>query len=387
MAITVGKLFKNATILYHMKLIGGHKGLDRLVQWVHIIEDEEVSAFLHGQELVFTAGILNTGEAWFLQFVKNLYEIGTSAFVINIGPHVKSVPQSVIDFCDEVSMPLFTIPWHTHMVDMTRDFCLRIIKNEDVEISMSTTIKNIIFGIGDLETQMTLLERYGYTREDSFCVVAIELTHHGVTQSESDEQRVKQCAEAIARSLHELYICFSYNDKLILALVDYSIYDVEQFTETFLERITTQLKSCRVQLGVSSNMRHMSHQQSNFNRALEALKMAKKQEKSVIYYDKLGVYKLLLSVDDPRVLDDFYQETVGKLEVYDRENETELMAFLKVYLENNGSPQLVSEKQFVHRNTVANQLKKIARLTGYDPLDLEDRVKLYLALYIKEIIT
>lgn len=106
MAITVRKLFKNATILYQMKLIAGKQGLDRLVQWVHIIEDEDVSKFLHGQELIFTAGILNTGEEWFLNFAKKLYAVGTAAFVINIGPHTKEVPRSVIEFCDEVQMPL-----------------------------------------------------------------------------------------------------------------------------------------------------------------------------------------------------------------------------------------------------------------------------------------
>ena len=38
MAITVGKLFGNATILYQMKLLAGRKGLNNLVEWVHIIE-------------------------------------------------------------------------------------------------------------------------------------------------------------------------------------------------------------------------------------------------------------------------------------------------------------------------------------------------------------
>ena len=105
-----------------------------------------------------------------------------------------------------------------------------------------------------------------------------------------------------------------------------------------------------------------------------------------MYYDKLGVYKLLLSVEDKTVLKDFYKESVGKIEAYDKENQTELMSFLRIYLENNGSPQLVSEKQYVHRNTVANQLKKIAKITGFDPMDLEDRVKLYLGFYINDII-
>ena len=59
MAVTVRKMYQNGSFLYHMELIAGRGGLMNLVNWVHIIEDEDVSKFLHGNELVFTAGILN----------------------------------------------------------------------------------------------------------------------------------------------------------------------------------------------------------------------------------------------------------------------------------------------------------------------------------------
>ena len=82
MAITVGKLFGNATILYQMKLLAGRKGLNNLVEWVHIIENDEVSKFLHGNEVVFTSGILNNNEKWLLEYAEKLYKSGTSAFVV-----------------------------------------------------------------------------------------------------------------------------------------------------------------------------------------------------------------------------------------------------------------------------------------------------------------
>jgi hypothetical protein len=141
MAIMVKKLYKNGTFLYHMNLVAGRNGLTKLVQWVHIIEDCDVSAFLHGKELVFTAGILNNDKNWLLNFVHKLYEAGVSAFVVNIGPYTKEIPGEVIEYCDKVNMPLFTIPWQTRMVDMTRDFCHRIMNNDHVESSIATTIK------------------------------------------------------------------------------------------------------------------------------------------------------------------------------------------------------------------------------------------------------
>jgi hypothetical protein len=48
MAVTVKKLYKNSTFLYNMKLIADHNGLNNLVQWVHINEDDSVISFLYG---------------------------------------------------------------------------------------------------------------------------------------------------------------------------------------------------------------------------------------------------------------------------------------------------------------------------------------------------
>ena len=386
MAITVRKLFKNATLRYQMKLIGGKDGLNNLVQWVHIIEDDDVSKFLHGQELVFTAGILNQGGDWLLHFARRLYGVGISALVINIGPHTKAVPKEVIAFCDQVKMPLFTIPWETRMVDMTRDFCKRIMQNDNMEQSMSSTLKNIIFGEGDLETQIQHMERHGYQRDERFCFVAIatgEEKEGNVVYSPTLET-LKQEAEGIARSMHELYIAFEYSGMLILGLIGYSSYDIEDFIEKYQQAI--KKVKCPVYIGISSNSRGISHQRKNYSNAVEALHMAENKKEKVIFYDHLGVYKLLLSVDDKMILKAFYEETVGKLAYYDKENHTELCDFLKVYLDNNGSPQLVAEKQYIHRNTVTNQLKKIEKITGLDPLHLEDRIKFMLAYYIQEIV-
>jgi len=86
MAVTVKKLYKNSNFLYNMKLIAGHNGLNNLVQWVHIIEDDSVVSFLHGNELVFTAGILNKSKDWLLNFARKLKEVNASAFVVNLVP-------------------------------------------------------------------------------------------------------------------------------------------------------------------------------------------------------------------------------------------------------------------------------------------------------------
>lgn len=386
MAITVQKLYKNGAFLYKMKLVAGRDGLDHLVKWIHIIEDVEVSSFLHGNELVFTAGILNKDPGWLLRFSKDLREAGVSAFVVNIGPHTKEIPKEVVSYCNEVSMPLFTIPWETRMVDMTRDFCYRIMNNENVENNTASTIKNIIYNIGDIDTQVMQMERYGFQRDDHFCFISILLGDGGVENTDNIKNRIALIAERIARRTQDLFIRFAYKEYIILVLVNYTQEEISDFESEFIQFALLETKSVPMNMGISSNQIGMYNQKDNFEKALSAMEMAKKRNKICDYYDKMGIYKVLYAVGDKTVLRDFYRSVVGKLERYDRQNDSSLTNMLKTYLENNGSLQIAAEKQFVHRNTVTNQMKKIEEITGYNPLNLKDKVELSLAFLIKNIL-
>lgn len=383
MSITVKKLCKNGSFLYKMKLVAGKEGLNNLVSWVHLVEDNEVAAFLHGNELVFTAGILNKEKDWLLNFAKDLNKTGISAFVVNIGPHTKNVPKQVIDFCNKVGMPLFTIPWETRMVDMTRDFCHRIINNEQVELNTATTIKNIIFNIGDINTQVQQMERYGCQKDSRFCFVSI--THIRNGRSDDPEDKITKAAERIAKRMHDSFISFSYNGYLILVLVNYKTDEIKNYISEFLQSSSQIASNRSIHIGISSNQIGILNQKTNFEKALSAMEMAQKKGDNSCFYTDLGIYKVLYEVKDREVLREFYKDVIGKLDAYDRENNTELVDMLKTYLDNNGSLQVVAEKQFVHRNTVTNQLKKIEEITGYNPLELGDKMKFSLALHIKKI--
>ena len=384
MAITVEKMVKNASFLYKMKFISGKNGINNVVKWVHIIEDDQVSSFLHGNELVFTGGILNRSEDWLLNFAKKLYEAGASAFVVNIGPHTKEIPKEVIDYCEEVNMPLFTIPWETRMVDMTRDFCHKIIKNDQVETGITTTIKNIIFGSGDNEDDIHQMEHFGYNRSGKYTFLCMDFDEREI--NDKNIESISLSAERIASEKNDLFIRFMHNNSMIYLLPDYSDEEVESFIKEFLNITLVKNKKRFINIGVSTNQIGLCNQEKNFEKAFSAMQMAKNRNETLVYYDKLDIYRLLYSVSEKSVLRGVYHETIGKLEVYDKENDTDLMNLLKTYLENNGSLQLVSEKLFVHRNTVTNQLKRIEKIIGRNPLELEDKIMLFLGLYIKDML-
>lgn len=385
MAVTVNRLYKNGAFLYKMMLLAGKSGLGNPVKWVHIIEDDTVTTFLHGNELVFTAGILNHELDWLLRFAQRLQQAGASALVVNLGPHTADVDPAVIDYCNLVGLPLFTIPWQTRMVDMTRDFCHRIMHDEQVENTLVTTMKNILFQVGDLETQVLQMERHGFQRNSSFCFLAVGAEGYA---GDPEEMRatLKACAEVTARDQGELFLSFTYNDCRVIVLTDHADADIAAYVARFAQSCARRLPHVRLHIGVSSNQPGIYHQIANFERALSALQMATRQDEGVVYYDKLGVYKMLYAVGDKAALRSYYQETVGAVEKYDRENQTQLVPLLQDYLRGNASLQEVAERHYVHRNTVTNQLRRVQEITGLCPFEMEDKLRLSLGFYIADIL-
>lgn len=198
MAVTVGMLYKEST-KYKMNYLAGEDGFGNTVDWVHMIETVDGANFLHGQELILTAGILEQDEQALLKFVQTVCEKNASTLVINTGMFVHQIPASVINFCNEHKFPLFSIPWIVPLVDVTKDYCQRIIDDDVREDNIITVFKNLIFQIGNKEEGIRQMERFGYLSNCVVQCICIQLdiekgTHAFVTEAEKLAAMVKHLA-------------------------------------------------------------------------------------------------------------------------------------------------------------------------------------------------
>jgi purine catabolism regulator len=94
----------------------------------------------------------------------------------------------------------------------------------------------------------------------------------------------------------------------------------------------------------------------------------------------LGVYRLLLALQQSQELRDFYEEMLGALVAYDRQKHAELMSTLEAYVAAGNSPSETAARLHLHRNTVLYRLRRIRTLLGRDPDNPEERLGLQLAL-------
>ncbi len=116
--------------------------------------------------------------------------------------------------------------------------------------------------------------------------------------------------------------------------------------------------------------------------AVLAANVADAEEIEILAFEDTGSYRLLLPAmsEDPSELERFYEETVAPLSAYDEQYETELVATVEAYLDNDGNVTPTAETMFTHRHTIRYRLERVRDLCGHDISSTEGREKLGLGL-------
>lgn len=99
-----------------------------------------------------------------------------------------------------------------------------------------------------------------------------------------------------------------------------------------------------------------------------------------MFYEDIGVYRLLLQMNEDQIIQSFIEDYLGPLIRYDRRKGGHLLETLKVYLENDGSKKQSAEELFVVRQTLYHRLQKIEDLLGDDFMKPEKRLAIEVAL-------
>ncbi|HWO16025.1 MAG TPA: helix-turn-helix domain-containing protein [Solirubrobacterales bacterium] len=118
------------------------------------------------------------------------------------------------------------------------------------------------------------------------------------------------------------------------------------------------------------------------NEARLAVNVGEAEGRALLAFEDTGVYRLLLGAmsEDPRELERFYAETIEPLAAYDDQYETELVATIEAYLDNDGNVAATARQLFTHRHTIRYRLERAKELCGHDVSATEGREKLGLGL-------
>ncbi|MNE36210.1 Purine catabolism regulatory protein [compost metagenome] len=100
----------------------------------------------------------------------------------------------------------------------------------------------------------------------------------------------------------------------------------------------------------------------------------------MLFYEELGVFQLLLNLNDGKTLENFIRSYLGPLIDYDQSKGSELLLTLRVFLDHDGSKQIAARNLFIVRQSLYYRLDKITELLGEDFMLPENRISIQVAL-------
>lgn len=385
MSIFLGDLYQNTKQQYHLTLIAGQNGLNRIVNWIYIAEDIGNARFLKGEELVISTGLSAIHDKdWLKPFILALIEKETCGLILNIGKYVtkEDITPEIISICQKHQFPLLTMPWEIHLSDLTQDYWYRIFSDRQNSYDLASALKAVLRDQTPSPHVMELLTSQSYLRSDTYCLAILEFS--------ADTSSYHQCIQQIRKgasycsSARKMdFIFFEYHKQLVLVWHNTSKAVIHSHSGELL-RICGAISSIyNIWIGISQNCSDLMRLPKLYQQAYAALGMAKGNNIPRYYFDDLGCYQIFFSVSDYDVLRQYYQKYLGQLEDYDKVHDSDYLETLEYYLRYNGHLSAIADAMICHRNTINYRINKIRDFLKADLNDGETKFQLQLALNIR----
>lgn len=218
---------------------------------------------------------------------------------------------------------------------------------------------------------------------------AIDYAIIGVKADMADHISSRKLESAFERTIYSYkkhWGGFKVDNMMFYVLNDFSDDEIESIAEKIQSEKERYISVNKLYVAVSKTNNKLKSLPKTYQIVLRMLRLAVRTDMTPMFYDRFEVKKLILAVDDISLLESIYNENLKKLEVYDRDNGTDYMSFLRLYLKYDGSVQRVAQETFVHRNTINYQLAKIKKILGNSLKTFEERFKIILAFEVRDVL-
>uniref|UniRef100_UPI00359C6FB4 PucR family transcriptional regulator n=1 Tax=Thomasclavelia spiroformis TaxID=29348 RepID=UPI00359C6FB4 len=384
MGFTLADALNQSQEQYHLKLLAGQEGCSNTISWVHMIEDTTIIQQLWGKELVVTTGHGFQSEEELFMLIKCLIKYNSVGLIINIGKYIFEIPLPIIDYCNEQEFPLLTIPWEVHLADLIKDFCMRCLYSEKEDRELSKLFQEILTNNQIIEEVRPQLMS-AFDVDGDFQVVLIKV--EGSDNFNAIERRkiafqIELCFEKIDSS----YAFFWYDEYFVLIVNNLKEDELKVIINKMHKRSKKRIDDKRVYLGIGSQMKDLGQVYLSYKRAKAAVLMAMQFKLPIVFFEDMGVYQILFSIEDKQILIEMYHRLLQPLIDYDQKHHGELEKTLFYYLIYGESQLTMAKNLYMHRNTINYRMNKIKELLNCQLDTFEEKVPYILSYYIKKVL-
>ena len=368
MKTQVGTLYDYSKESYTLSCLAGKNGFSNAVYWTYLAEDFQNFEFLKGGELIITTGLFLSSGISLYDFIHEIAMKNCSGIIINVGKYIQpqDITQDILDFCNQNKMPLFTMPWHIHLVEIMQDYCRLLLQDSQREDYLSAAFQSSLYQSYISGSTLRTLNEHGFPTAGDYRVMVIQnLQDTAMITSPFNQVQLK-------------YHLFYYDNMHVL------IYLTTPHTITLQQIVDLIYYYDGIIMGISDSLSGLSLLEQGYKRARFAFAIATVNRKPYVDFDELGIFQILFAHSNPDLLERIYKKYLGPLEDYDFIHDTRYEETLRFFLLSDCSLVKTSEHMFTHRNTTVYRIRKIKELIGNDFDYAETKFNYLMAFYIKE---
>jgi PucR family transcriptional regulator, purine catabolism regulatory protein len=137
----VGELL-SLPVLRGARVLAGHRGLDRDVTGVNVMEVPDIEAYVHpGEVLLTTLYPLRDDLAGVSDLVRRLHAAALSALVVRLGRYVDDIPAPAVKAADELGFPIIVVDTHIAFNDVISAVLAIVLADYGPEPGRAETIR------------------------------------------------------------------------------------------------------------------------------------------------------------------------------------------------------------------------------------------------------
>lgn len=253
------------------------------------------------------------------------------------------------------------------------------------QLKIKKSITEIIMNKNDLSDDFYSNIKYAYNwkANENFVGICIHINDKDLKKCTVTGLK-EQLYTIVTRFLNEKgFLTTESSENIFLfcpaddAVIKELINKITAFQHEYINKIT-------LKYGVSQKYPHIKYISEMYDESLIAMLFS--NVNGLYSYESMDILKILYLLKDEKQIYNFYQNTICKIEKYDTESKSNLIDTLKAYFEYNMNKKLVSEKLFIHPETLRYRLNKIEQITGYSLNTSEGMLTLQIGLYLSQII-
>ncbi len=244
--------------------------------------------------------------------------------------------------------------------------------------------------IGDVSHQEAVRQGERFDHDMTATHIAIVLTWQG--DKPPSNRRLETLVNGVVSSQRSNALVWQRereNEILVFHATDSEnpIDQTLKVAKAFAEEIERQYPHNNVAIGVGQPAREVSNWRNSYHDAVQARKLAiRLQTNAPLYIGDLGVYQLILGLNDRDKLTEFCEKTLGTLLEYDMRQHADLVKTLEAFFACHGNLSQTAELLIVHRNTLLYRMNRINEIASIDLNRPETRLALHLALTIRRLL-